>query len=577
MLSRIDARRTGFILPIVAGLSFLIGIVLFGLSQQQRHETRWTMRLYEEQRAQLLADAGLARAMARFVAKPFAESWYASPPSGDGLPALKHSGLLDASSQGKDEDGKGGPPKPAEQLDPDGTYTVLAEDRYEGEYQGWSATSSSRLAWTDLFASGEVAGMRGVTRVMVLARMVITPTLDYFAPSATAPETIKKRVRYRVFAEPDAGDRTYTSPGADSQLARDRIHEEIAVAHQNFLRNRDAFRDLHRNVDAAWNAARGKALFNGSEAEALFAGIAPPKASTLASTDGEARNAWVDAALARFHVADGQPQGALTRFLIDPADLITAQQELIADNLLKVFHSSTLTPMPERLSPTSSNPVSSPAEFLLIQESQERLPLDAGTWSRDVSGWSRKEPSATVPAGHFWPYPDPAPGTYSTTDVAKSYVDQVFIDRFATSSPPTVDEMRAEVLRANALGATPQLDPDLYVSSPDPADVTYPVQLRWEVPRAAGGPLTYQMAVLGVMNHYLKYIEGPAVFAPDAPGTDIAPTRPAPMMPPGSAAPPREVPDPVPPDPGGGGGGPGGPPPPPPPPENVKGKKIGRS
>src|SRR5205823_2423706 len=81
-------------------------------------------------------------------------------------------------------------------------------------------------------------------------------------------------------------------------------------------------------------------------------------------------------------------------------------------------------------------------------------------WTTDVANFWRDEETAHIVPGHVFPYPTPT-GPFTDPELGMKYADSVFLDAFASASPPTIADMQAEVARINLLLATKdQLDPN---------------------------------------------------------------------------------------------------------------------
>src|SRR5204862_6863871 len=92
-----ERSKRGMALAIILIALFVFSIVMFAIAQQQQHETRFTALSIEQEKAFVLADAGLARAQARHVARSYDKRWYGNPPTDDKA-TNEHAGSFDDAS-----------------------------------------------------------------------------------------------------------------------------------------------------------------------------------------------------------------------------------------------------------------------------------------------------------------------------------------------------------------------------------------------------------------------------------------------------------------------------------------------
>jgi hypothetical protein len=599
-------NRRGMALVIVLIAMLCFSIVMFGIAQQQQHETRWTAITIEQQRAFVLADAGLSRALARHIAKKYKERWYGKTPNGDLLPALDHSGRFNEESQGVDEGG-GGAPTGDKKLDAHGTYEVMVEDRHVGEFSGGGALADTKLMFTDVYSKGTVEGPRGKpVNVLLFGRIVIAPEVPYFDPPATPPapppgqppadppfqfsteEMLKRLIRYKVYFAPEIADRDLQQPNSDTVAVREIVHNEIALYHQNFLKNRNTFKDFRdpAKVPPNWQeGSAGQAQWTKAQIDGLFSGIAtettvpsPGSNNPNDPANGQFHNAWTDELLRRYRVSDLVLANTGFKYLIPATDLTgrptlpTAAQSKILDNILRVFYPPrTLTPINPRFleSPPPNPPVTDGNELLDLQKGSSDQSVQASleqpreTFNTRVSSWERLEAGATILLSHWDPFPSPSVKPTDASTIARKFDGADFFkNRFETETltPAIITEMQQENKRVNDLGATPQISDAAYIGGRGTRDQPFPLVLRYDPPTGgAAPPSPTQIAVDELIKFYAKYIESAAAFTGGS--GEITPVPPLPTTPP------TESPSPPPPDPNGGGNGGGGggtnPPPPP--------------
>ena len=526
------------VIPLMIGGLLLFSVVFFGIYQYQRHQMKWTRNILDEREAFFLADAALHRGVARFVARPYVERWYGATPVDDMLTGRKHSGLLDQTSQGAD-DGAG-------PLVAGGTYTLLAEDRYDGEREGLSLIPSTNLDYTELFAHATVQGAAGPVSALVYGRLAICPETCYLNPDPTDAERIKKMIRYRVYTAPDLADKPYTVPGTDTAAARSRFEYEIAKGHENYLRNRVTFKDLRTKVDATWNkpAPGTCATYSDAQVDAMFANVTPPAQNPNVSTDPAAYNWWLAGMIRNYRLADpvvAAPEGE--RWLLDPQWVYDARREQIEASVMLLFTGKTLQPMPDWIALTSPNPTTTGDKFMdrVIKNNQaaeDMISEPMEQWTSDVANFWRDEDKANIVPGHIFPYPTPT-GPFTDPKLGQDYADSAFLDAFAAPPPPAIADMKAEVVRINTLlPAKDQLDPNEMVRDLGIQKVSYPVLLYSQLTDPAGALQNNPLSVADLLTYCGKYVEAPqAPFLADGGGD------PGPAYPPDDPAPPKETPD----------------------------------
>lgn len=525
------------VIPLMVCGLILFAVVFSGIYQLQRHQMRWTRSSIEQRQAYFLADSAMNRGIARYVAQHYSARWYGDNPVDDQLADRKHAGLFDRTSEAADD----GPPAPTTA----GTYTLLAEDRHAGELEGDPLIPDTTLGFTELFAHATVPGFDGPVRVLVYGRLAICPGIGYLTPDPAAPERMKKVLRYRVYTEPDLADRDYQTPGTDTAAARSRFHWEIARAHQNFLRNRLAFRDLRAKVDAAWNRpAAGVISYTDAQAEALFAGIAPINLNANEQTDPAAVNWFSVEMFRKFRLSDlalNLPEGM--RFVVDPASLYDARKEAIAASVMRLFAGRTLEPLPDWTKVGSVSPFDSGDKFMdreirpgVTAESIVDQPL--ADWTYEVANHWRDEQVARILPGHVFPYPTPT-GPFSDPEAGTKYADSAYLDLFAAGAPPTIDEMKTEVVRINPLiPPDKERDPNALVQDLGIKRVAYPILLYAQLVDEGGRLQDNPTPVTELITYFGKYIE-----APQAPFVADGPPNPGPAIPPEDPSPPKENPD----------------------------------
>jgi hypothetical protein len=513
-------------LPIVLIALLVFSLIMFAISQYQVHETRWTARSLDLQRAFVLADAGMQRAVARHIARPWARRWYGTPPNvaDDQLGAAnqEHEGRFDESSQMRDETGTSGPVPEDRKLDPRGTYAVLVEDRRDaefGETQPPPATPDVKLMFTDIYSKATVQGASGRVNALVFARIAICPELNYFTPSETAPEHIKKVIRYGVYFDPKIADLPYDSTGDGTREARERVHVEVARFHQNFLRNRLLFRDLRAQVNAGWNATPGKFTFSKAEVLAFFNGMAPvaPASTSVDQTAGEPFNRWTDMLLRQYRIHDAIEPNRGFRYVIDrrltPAQEQTAEN--VVRNILRIFHNNNpaYVPVPDKFRPDSPTPVTDGNVLLDEQRAEDNIADPKNEFFRDVTHWQRLQARARIPKGHFKPFPDTVRPTDTSIEIAKDYHDNVFEDSFKNADGTAIDTMKDECRRITSIGADPAIDPEQYVlCCANPLPRYFPIELRYDLAGATAGTTPTSIPLDELVRFYYKYIETGARF-----------------------------------------------------------------
>ena len=540
-------NRRAMVIPLMICGLFVFCIVFFGVYQYQQQQMRWTRNTLEQRTAYFLADAAVTRGIARFVAQPYANRWYGPTPADDLLTGRKHSGLLDEHSEVND-DGNG-------PLVAGGSYTLLAEDRHDGEQEGLPLSTTTNLDFTELFARASVPGYGGPVSVLVYARLAIAPENGYLNPDPAADERIKKVIRYRVFTAQEIADKPYSTPGTDTAAVRSAFQWEIARTHENFLRNRLTFKDLRTKVDAAWNKpAPGATTYTDAQVDALFSGVTAVAQNSLQQTDSAAFNWWSDAMFRNYRLADAPvaaPEGM--RFACDPAKLPDALRERMLQNVMKVFSGGTLAPLPDWTKLNSATPIDTGDKFMqrIVKNGQTAEDLIAepiDQWTLDIGNCWRDEEQASIFAGHAIPYPAPPPAVCPQT--SPLFADYVFLEAFQTTPPPTIiADMQAEVTRINQyLPAANQMDPAATVRGLGPKPIPYPIELYAQLTDPTGTLQDYPISAPELITYFGKYIEAPqAPFLADGGGD------PGPAIPPDDPRPPKEAPDVLP-----------GPPPPPP-------------
>lgn len=584
-------NRRGMALVIVLIAMLCFSVIMFGIAQQQAHETRWTAISLDQQRAFVLADAGLARAMARHIARPYDQRWYGAAPGmkDDAIADNTHAGRFDESSQLSDESGAGGAPTAAQKLEPHGTYSVLVEDRPVGEFQQAPPIPSRKLMFTDVYSKGSVEGQRGPVSALLFARIVIAPEVDYFPPQPptagatpttppppalrSTPELVKRVIRYKVYFDPEIADKDFQAPNADTLGVRQLVHDEVALFHQNFLKNRNTFKDFRdpAKLGPTWPGSNfTKPKWTKAEINGLFSGFAPaadvPGGTTNMpdAADGTLRNLWVEELLRRYRISDLVPANTGFRYLI-PKELKVSPGDagqIIARNLMTTFSEcGSLVPVDPAFLEVegSGSPVTTGDALLEKQKDQAKLNQKPEDYNLNVSHWVQKQVEASILRGHWNPHPDPSPPPEDKSTIARSFQDFVFEGRFrsATGTPPTKEEMIAEISRANALGAQPQMQPQQYVHFIRCAEKNYAYMLRYNPPTGgAAPPEPIQLGVDELVRFYSKYVESAAKF------TNGDREQIFPIVPPLPTTPPTQSPS-NPPGPGPSGGTPGGGGPPP--------------
>jgi hypothetical protein len=550
-----ERSNKGMALAIILIALFVFSIVMFAIAQQQQHETRFTAMSIEQEKAFVLADAGLARALARHVARPYANRWYGNPPTDDREPN-EHAGFFDDGSQTTDGGG--------DKLEAGGGYTVLVEDRFTGETAGDQPSQDSKLDFTDVFARGTYDGPHGVVSALLFARLAIAPEVPFFPPTAgvtptvssdeSTPELVKRCIRYKVYFDPETADQTYEHTGADTAKLRGRVHEEIAQYHANFLKNRNTFKDLRdtAKVNKDWQAGTaGQAKWTHAQILALFDGIAGPAPlpagdSSPDGASGEFFNLWTEFMVRVYRVSDLVPANTGAKYLIGshPTDTETR----VAGNILRVFFGQTVTPIPAELKEGAANPVTT-GDRLLQTIGTPPTTEKRSTYDTNVSSWHRTEAHAKILQGHLNPFPWPPAGTAPPPSpqpsppqpVADHYVDDAFKKRFFTEDvqPSIKDEMKAECTRVNGLGGNVRFEDK--VQAPDqPTQKPFPIYLRYDTPPLASTPTTtgpVQLSVPELVKLYAKYIESAAIFDSGDP-PHVTPTPPMPTTPPPTRPPP---------------------------------------
>lgn len=531
------------VIPLIICGLLVFAAVFTGIYQLQRHQMKWTRSSLEQRQAFFLADAAYNRAVARFVAHHYSQRWYGDATADDQLPELKHSGRFDRASEPSDD----GPAAPTTA----GEYSLLEEDRHVGELEGQPLLPDTGIGFTEVFAHASVQGYDGPIKVLVYGRLAIAPGIGYLTPDPAAPERIKKVLRYRVYTEPDVVDKAYQTPGTDTAAVRSRFHWEIARAHQNFLRNRLAFRDLRTKVDAAWNKPPTPCTtYNDAAVDALFSGIAPVAQNTNESTDPAAFNWWSVEMFRKFRLSDfalNLPEGL--RFVADPSALHDARWEAIEASVMKLFSGKTLQPLPDWTRAVSVSPYDTGDKFMdreirpgVTAESIVDQPIEK--WSEEVSSCWRDEEQANILSGHIFPYPTPT-GPFSDPELGAKYADSIWIDAFAAGTPPTIDEMKAEVVRINPLLPPDKVhNPDAVVRSLGTKPMPYPILMYSQLTDEQGRLQDNPLSVADVITYFGKYVEAPqAPFLADSSGNQM------PAIPPEDPSPPKETPDFVPPTP----------------------------
>lgn len=597
MRTRTYLRKHGMALVIVLIAMLCFSIVMFGIAQQQQHETRWTAISIEQQRAFILADAGLSRALARHIAKPYADRWYGRNPRDDLLPALNHSGRFNESSQGVDEGAGGGPPAADRKLDRNGTYEVMVEDRHVGEFAANPSPPPPdvKVMFTDVYSKGTVEGPRGKpVNVLLFGRIAIAPEVPYFdaspspspSPSGSAPppvvlstpEMVKRLIRYKVYFAPDLADGAIEQPNADTVKVRTQVHDEIAQFHQNFLKNRNTFKDFRDPAKVPPNWQEGTATqraWSRDQINQLFAGIAGPADVPPGNNNpnpnppgpGTFHNLWTDTMLRRYRVSDLVLANTGFKYLIPATDLSgqpllpSASQTRILDNILRVFYApETLKPIDPRFLEGGTPPITDGNELIDLQSGgaqsvQAVIDQPREDYNRHVACWERVEAAATILLSHWDPFPTPSPMPSPKPPIAQAFDGQDFFKKKfenETLTPAVIGEMQAEIDRANGMLGTPELSYATYIGKRGKRDQPFPIVLRYDAPAGGGGPAgpPPQIAVDELVKFYSKYIESTAAFSTGDPG-DISPVPPVPTTPPSETPPPQ-------PNPGNNGGGGGG-------------------
>lgn len=590
MLKTFRTTRRGMALPIILIALFVFSIIMFAIAQQQQHETRFTAISLEQQRAFVLADAGLARALARHVARSYHNRWYGAAPGmkDDALPALEHAGRFDESSQNVDETGAGGAPSIDRKLEPQGTYEVLVEDRHTGELEGGEATADVRLAFTDVYSRGTIDGPHGEVSCLIFARMAVSPEPSFFGQTAgvtpslvvdeSTPELVKRVIRYQVYFDADTAGRRYLNPNADTAGVQALVHHDIALFHQNFLKNRNTFADLRDpgKVNATWQQGSATtAQWTPDQIKGLFAGFAGPAAvpggtSAPDATNGQFANLWTDHMLRRYRVSDLVPANTGIKYVIGSGP--TAQGDRVAGNILRAFGEPPLVTVRPEFKEDANPGVTTGDQLLNLQGGQANLDQARQVFNTEVSCFSRKELTAVILKGVLYPRTAPQPDAQGNPPpplpepAGSRYEDDIFLQRFLTTDvPPTIlNEMKAEIARVNAIGANPPLTEGTYIVKGNIGTEYYPIFLRYTgvngappppVPpgtpgTASPGSTKTQLSVPELVKLYGKYIETAAVFTGGSPA-QITPIPPVPTTPP----PDRPVP---PPNNGGGSSGGGG-------------------
>jgi len=517
--------------PIILIALFVFATILFGISRYQRNQTRLTAQAIEKHKAFILADAGLARAMARHIARPYANRWYGSSPRDDQIAGDDHAGRFDESSQNLDQIGSASPLSSDQKLEPRGTYSVLVEDRHVGSPEPPAETSN--LNYTDIFSKGTVEGSGGSVSALLFARVAIAPEVNYGAPDASAPENIKKIIRYKAYFDDEVVDVPYDQAGAQTRTVRERIDEVIARYHINFLKNRDAFEDLRNQVNAGWNATASKITYSTEEVLAFFNGMRPIRTDVPPSRRpddadgdgnadrGEAFNLWGDNMLRIYQISDlvGPDRGF--RYVIDEGDIPDGpeadkvQRENAIRNILHIFHGITLDPIPDEFRPDSPEPVTSGSDLIDLQgPTQANVDQPAIDYQTNISHFQRVEAFADIVKGNFSVFPTPAT-TPPVPGAGTSYVNQTFVDMFLGANCPenVEDLMRSEVNRLNTmLAGTQTIDASNYIKKYPPSEAKYPIQLRRDPPPGASQP-GEQIPVSELMKFYYKYIDSSCEFA----------------------------------------------------------------
>ena len=527
------------VIPLMICGLMLFCVVFFGIHQFQRHQMRWTRSSLEQREAFFLADAALSRGVARYMALPYPDRWYGPNPVDNLLTGVKHSGLFDHNSGSQDD---GGAP-----LNPRAAYTVLAEDRHDGEREGLPLTIETNLDYTELFAHATVPGYGGPVSVLVYGRLATCPEVGYLNPDPTGPERVKKVIRYRVFTAPEYATGPYRTPGADTAAVRSQFEWEIARAHQNFLRNRLTFKDLRAKVDAAWNKpAAPAATYTDAAVEALFAGITPPAANPYDSVAPAAVNWFASSMFRNYRLSDtppAPPQGL--RFCVDPAKVHDARTEQIITNIMLLFSGLTLKPMPDWTRLDSPTPLNTGDKFMNRvlksgQTADDVITEASATWADDVGSFWRDEEKASIIPGHAFPFPTPT-GPFSDPETGTKYVDGFFLDAFASATPPTIAAMQAEAVRINPfLPGDKQIDPN-EVRGLGISPVAYPI-LMYSQLNDGSKLVDNPLSIPELITYFGKHIE-----APQAPFIADGPSDPGPAIPPPDPRPPKEGPEAAPP------------------------------
>lgn len=593
--------RGGMALAVILIALFVFSIIMFAIATQQQHETRFTAISLEQQRAFVLADAGLARAMARHVARTYHNRWYGPPPGqkDDALPELEHAGRFNESSQSIDDAGG--------KLDPNGTYSVLVEDRHAGELHGADPTASTRLAFTDVFSKGTIDGPHGPVSALLFARLAIAPEPNFFSqtesvtptltPDESTPELVKRIIRYKVYFGAEEADHAYETPNQDTAEMQRKVGREIALFHQNFLKNRNTFADLRdpAKVGPTWNENLATTpQLTQAQVDGMFAGIAGPEAvpggsSAPDANPGTFANLWIEHMLKKYRVSDLVPVNTGIKYVV--GEHPNEQDDRVARNILTTFHEGTpFEPIDPDFKPDAEPGVTTGDQYVQKQGSQANTSLTAVAYNTEISSFKRLEATATILKGHWKPYPPPPPPASPapspappppTERPATDYADSAYKDLFlgGTTTASTDDEMKAECDRVNGMTPPPEppVNKDLYILSNPPGDKYYPYYLRYKgvngqpaptptplPPNTTGAPPTtnpgtthVQLSIPELCRFYAKYIETGAVFSDGNPGT-ITPVPPVPTTPPPNRPPPSGNGNGGNTTPGGGGSRPGG-------------------